>query len=170
MSEYESVHRYDQRALAKAAGVTRFVVKHYIVSGLLPNADGAGPHRAYTDRHLHILLAIAKLRSQGIRHKALAARMGAATMDEVRALAGVQPEPVPVVAPPPQPALPPPLAKRSPASLRHAVHTVIAAAADALDVSPKRARPAIAAAIAAMRDAEVTLDEAAAVLAVDAQP
>jgi DNA-binding transcriptional MerR regulator len=152
--EGEIVSVYDMNELAKAAGITRYMIKHYIGGGLLPNADDEGSNRHFTDRHLHILLAVAALRKQGVRAAALKARIAQATPNEVRTLAGVAAPPAPRPAP----------VVRSRASLLHAVQTAVSAAADALDAPPKRARPALRAALASMRDEKLTVDEALAIL------
>jgi DNA-binding transcriptional MerR regulator len=151
------VTTYNRKELARAAKVSRFFIGHSVTAGLIPAADGEGPGRHYTDRHLHHLVAVRNLRDQGLRADELRQRMTDASEDEIRELAGVA-----------RPALPP--AVRSRASLRYGVNAVVSAAADALDVSPKRVRPAIVAALAAMREEKISVDEAASILEESSAP
>jgi hypothetical protein len=50
------------------------------------------------------------------------------------------------------------------------MHAVVAVAADAFDVSPKRVRPAIVAALTALREEKITVDEAAEILEESSSP
>ncbi len=108
--------------------------------GLLPQADGSGSERHYTDEHRHRILAIRALRTKGLRGEALAARLRGASEDDILELAGLY------VPPPP----PPPAPVRSRGDVARATDTVITATADALDLAPKRAKLGLEAAIAQM--------------------
>ncbi|MGO9712807.1 MAG: MerR family transcriptional regulator [Polyangiaceae bacterium] len=151
--------KYTRAELSKASGDAESVIERSVKRGLIPWAVGNGSQRHYTDDHLHRLLAIQALRRQGARASELVRRMREATDDEIRALAGV---PVaPAVEPPSAPAAPPARSRRE---LNRLLDAVVIAAADAIDVPPKRAKLAIAAAIAQMKAEGVSVEEAAAVL------
>jgi DNA-binding transcriptional MerR regulator len=155
--------KYTRAQLASASGQTESVIERAIKRGLIPWAIGEGSQRHYTDDHLHRLLAIQALRRRGVRAAELGQRMREATDDEVRALAGVA-VPTSAESPPPGP-LPAPL--RTHAELHRVLDAAVVAAADAIDVAPRRARLGIEAAIALMKREGLTVEEAAA--AIDAR-
>jgi DNA-binding transcriptional MerR regulator len=153
------MNTYSRNELARAAGVGRAAIKHYVQRGLLPNADRHGSNPRYDDRHLYMLMAIKRLRANGARGRGLAAQITSATFDELRAMAGVAPPPAP--APPAAVLVPPP---RTEASLREAVDALVCTVAEALDASPRTLRPALAALFRRMHAADVTAEQAARVI------
>jgi DNA-binding transcriptional MerR regulator len=157
---------YSRKELVRASGVGASAIRHYVRLGLMPTADRHGSNNRYDERHLHLLLAIRRLRESGLRGDALAARLRNASREEILQLAGVPlppppPPPPPVIEPPPPPPGPPP---RTAASLREAVDALVCTLAEALDASPRALRPALALLFARMHEADVTAEQAARVV------
>jgi DNA-binding transcriptional MerR regulator len=149
--------KYTRAQLSKASGEAEHIIERNVKRGLVPWAVGTGSQRHYTDDHLHRLFAIRALRQAGVRAAELARRMREATDDEIRELAGVP------AAPGGEPAAARPV--RSHQDVHRLLDAVVIAAADAIDVAPKRARLVVEAAIAQMKKDGVSVEEAAAAIA-----
>ena len=127
--------RYSLQALADAAGVSKHTIRHYVRTRVLPMAVREGAASWFRDEHLTRMRLIASLRSAGHRGPALAARLADATAR--------------VVTPPRD------------LTIRHAVDSAVCAGAEALDISPRGLRVALAAVFRTLEEANVTLANAA---------
>jgi AcrR family transcriptional regulator len=130
--------RYSLQALAQAAGVSKHTIRHYVRRRLLPTAVREGAAAWFRDEHLARMRLIGQLRREGHRGPELVARLSAAVAR----------------------AVPPPPPKKGPTT-RHAVDSAVCAAAEALDISPRGLRVALAAVFRTLDDANVTLADAA---------
>jgi len=143
--EAQRVLSLNQKELADLVGSSQRTVQRWVVrrGGLYP------------DHVTKLAVAVHP------RDPALARRL-AATIGQTLESMGlvVPPAPAPVV-----PAAPPPVASPEPSpSLPLLVESVVSAAAEALDVSPRLARPAVLAAVERAKAAALSVDDLLAVL------
>jgi DNA-binding transcriptional MerR regulator len=90
MPEMSSETRYSLADLARVTGVTPRTVRYYIVQGLLPGANDAGPGPSYDGRHLARLRLIRELQRQHLPLAEIRSRLGALSDAEVAELSAAQ--------------------------------------------------------------------------------
>jgi DNA-binding transcriptional MerR regulator len=89
--------------LVAGCGLTEHQVRHYIKKRFIPRSVGKGPYAKFNEEHLHRLLAIKRLRAQGVRLQEAAQVVGRTSGGALLELAGVEP-PAPAPAADPAPA------------------------------------------------------------------
>lgn len=142
------VLRLNQRELAERLGVSRRTIVRWTA-----RATAMGP----TD-----MIALARLVFPHDLQLAEALALKSATTLERLGL--VRP------APPPPPALPPPVPSPPPPPLARLVDIVVCAVADALDLPPRAARPALLAGVRRAKELGLKLDEMELALSDEAKP
>lgn len=84
--EMDTESRHSLADLARVTGVTPRTVRYYIVQGLLPGANDAGPGAWYDERHLARLRLIRELQRQHLPLAEIRARLAGLTDFEVAGL------------------------------------------------------------------------------------
>lgn len=86
MAVMNAEFRYSLADLARVTGVTPRTVRYYIVQGLLPGANDAGPGASYDERHLARLRLIRELQRQHLPLAEIRSRLGTLSDAEVEGL------------------------------------------------------------------------------------
>jgi DNA-binding transcriptional MerR regulator len=58
--------RYTINDLVETSGIAPRTIRRYIALGVIPPPDGNGGGALYTDHHLELVIAIARMRAQGV--------------------------------------------------------------------------------------------------------
>src|SRR5438270_749069 len=90
---------YSLRQLAKVTAVSETAIRHWVKAGVIPQTVPRGPNTQYDERHLHYVLAVRRMRAEGMHMRAIGARLDRVSDEALRELAGLAPPP-PVVEPP----------------------------------------------------------------------
>lgn len=137
---------YTASALQQATGLSAHAIRHLIKQGLLPRALSAGTGAHYTEEHLRLARRIVELRREGVHGGELAPRLRAEAKERARAAAQG-------------------IAAPTPPALRDAVDALVCAGAEALDVSPRALRAALAIVWKRMHERGIDPGAAAAIVA-----
>jgi DNA-binding transcriptional MerR regulator len=94
--------RYTMPDLIEYSGLAPRTIRQYIKLGIIPRPEGSGGGALYTPHHLELLIAISRMRAQGISLAVCAEELTRWSEPRLRRyIADSEPKPDPVPPPPP---------------------------------------------------------------------